>query len=238
MTRQDRAAVARVALRQRYDDRVRYPPGREVPRRHDADGEDVCFGAPHPQSGVRNQQLSQFNRITATEARTPRSVSPPGGPTSCSPSSSSSRSCRSAMSSASATRNSISSRWGAAPIGWSGWQRGVRAALKANGTTGAAGPLPRVEFQPVPDASTRVADLRSGRADLARSLDSDEGAVSRTTRTCGSCRPRPNARLPVRHHAVGADTGHPRPPGDRHALDRGLIVEALLGGYERPVDIC
>jgi len=58
---------------------------------------------------------------------------------------------------------------GSGPYRLAGWQKGVRVALEANEAYWRGAPFfKRVTFQPVPDAATRIADLRTGKADVAR----------------------------------------------------------------------
>lgn len=119
------------------------------------------------------------------------------------------------------------------------WQRGVRVALEANpdywrGTP----PFPEVEFRPVPDSSTRVADLRTGRADLVVSLNSDQAAeldgepdakvLTALTERVAYIRLNPL-------HGVGKDARVRR--AIAHALDRQLLVDGLKGGYARSTNV-
>jgi peptide/nickel transport system substrate-binding protein len=109
---------------------------------------------------------------------------------------------------------------GSGPYRLVSWQKGVRVVLEANesywrGTP----PFKRVTFQPVPDAATRIADLRTGKADIARGLNSDDAATLKNEAQLQIL------SVPTERSAIA------------YALDRGLIIEALLGGYGRPVDI-
>ena len=136
-------------------------------------------------------------------------------------------------------RSSISSRWEADRTGWSSWQKGVRVALEANDSYWrGAPPFKRVTFQPVPDASTRIADLRTGKADIARGLNSDDTAAIKGDAQLQILSV-PTER--IGYLFVNALWGPTKDVRVRraiaYALDRGLIIEALLGGYGRPVDI-
>jgi peptide/nickel transport system substrate-binding protein len=63
---------------------------------------------------------------------------------------------------------------GSGPYRLTGWQKGVRTTLEANTTYWRGKPsFSRVTFQPVPDAATRIADLRTGKADITRGLNAD-----------------------------------------------------------------
>ncbi|QDL91351.1 peptide ABC transporter [Paroceanicella profunda] len=63
---------------------------------------------------------------------------------------------------------------GSGPYAFEAWNRGVDVTLKRNDAYwGDKGAFAEARFRAVPDASTRVADLQAGAADLAVSLDSD-----------------------------------------------------------------
>lgn len=128
---------------------------------------------------------------------------------------------------------------GSGPYRLMSWQKGVRVVLEANEAYWRGKPsIKRVTFQPVPDAATRIADLRTGKADITRGLNADDTAtikgeaqlqiLSIPTERIGylfiNALWGPTKDVRVRHAIA-------------HALDRGLIIEALLGGYGRPVDI-
>jgi peptide/nickel transport system substrate-binding protein len=128
---------------------------------------------------------------------------------------------------------------GSGPYRLVAWQKGVRVALEANESYWRGKPaIKRVTFQPVPDASTRIADLRTGKADITRGLNSDDTAAIK-----GDAQLQilsiPTER--IGYLFVNALWGPTKDVRVRraiaYALDRGLIIEALLGGYGRPVDI-
>jgi len=63
---------------------------------------------------------------------------------------------------------------GSGPYKFGSWDRGVQVTLTRNADYwGDTGAFETVVFKAVPDASTRVANLRAGTADLVVSLDSD-----------------------------------------------------------------
>ncbi|TNJ48056.1 ABC transporter substrate-binding protein [Phaeobacter sp. B1627] len=63
---------------------------------------------------------------------------------------------------------------GSGPFTFEGWKRGVDVTLSRNENYwGDTGPFETVSFVAVPDASTRVANLSAGTADLIVSIDSD-----------------------------------------------------------------
>ena len=127
---------------------------------------------------------------------------------------------------------------GSGPYRLTGFTRGVRAELAAipDYWRGKA-PFPRVEFRPVPDESTRLANLRSGRSDITRIMLTDDADALKT-----------DAQLkvlwtPVERIALLALNALTGPLKDKrvreavaHAIDRDLIVEALLKGYGKAVD--
>ncbi|WP_245198515.1 ABC transporter substrate-binding protein [Jiella mangrovi] len=126
---------------------------------------------------------------------------------------------------------------GSGPYSFEAWQRGVSVTLKRNDDYwGDKGPFETVTFRAVPDASTRVADLQAGTADLVVSLDSDQAAQLQTA---------PNAQaltaLTERIAYLGINTGKP-PLDDKrlrqaiaYGIDREGIVEGILGGEGKVV---
>ncbi len=116
--------------------------------------------------------------------------------------------------------------------------RGVRTELAAmDKYWRGAQPFPRVEFRPVPDESTRVANLRSGRSDITRILLTDNAEALKG-----------DAQLKVlfafvERVAMVALNSMVGPTKDvrvrqaiAHSIDRNVIIEALLKGYAKPVD--
>lgn len=66
---------------------------------------------------------------------------------------------------------------GSGPYTFAEWNRGVSVTLSRNDSYwGNAGAFDNAVFRAVPDAATRVADLRAGTADLVVSIDADAGA--------------------------------------------------------------
>jgi peptide/nickel transport system substrate-binding protein len=128
---------------------------------------------------------------------------------------------------------------GSGPYKLTGWQKGVRVSLEANDTYWRGAPhFKRVTFQPVPDAATRIADLRTGKADVARGLNADDTVVLKNEAQLQILSV-PTER--IGYLFVNALWGPTKDVRVRraigYALDRALIIEALLGGYGRPVDI-
>lgn len=128
---------------------------------------------------------------------------------------------------------------GSGPYRFAGWQRGVRVTLEANPAYWGDKPtFPKAEFNAVPDVATRMANLRSGRSDLAVTLGPDQAAELRND---------PRARvlsvLTERVAYLRLNAAH-GPLADVRlrravaaAIDRTTLVEALLGNYDKVVDV-
>lgn len=125
---------------------------------------------------------------------------------------------------------------GSGPYKFEEWNRGVSVTLSQNDSYwGDQGVFETVEFRAVPDASTRVADLQSGNADLIVSIDSDmsmqiEGSgmgkvLMVLTERVGYLKLNPS-RAPLDDERVRRAIAH--------AVDKELIVEGLLGGFDKP----
>lgn len=122
---------------------------------------------------------------------------------------------------------------GSGPYVFQNWQKGVQVTVTANPEYwGGTPPFQTVEFHAVPDLSTRVADLESGKADLVTSLTPDQAAQ---LENAGGVKVLsvPTERLAyVLFNAL-------RPPTDNIDVRRGLaeainpqlIVDSLLQGY-------
>jgi peptide/nickel transport system substrate-binding protein len=128
---------------------------------------------------------------------------------------------------------------GSGPYRFVSWQRGARVTLAANAEYWGDKPtFSRVEFNAVPDAATRIANLRAGRSDLAVTLNPDHVAELRSDR-----RAQPLSALSERIAVLRLNT-LVGPLSDVrlrraiwHAIDRDLIVGTLLGGLDRVVPI-
>ncbi len=128
---------------------------------------------------------------------------------------------------------------GSGPFRFVSWARGQRVVLAANTSYwGERATFSRVEFNAVPDAATRVANLRSGRSDLIVTLTPDHVAELRTDR-----RAQPVVVLSERVAVLRINTlaGPLRDIRLRravwHGIDRDLIVSTLLGGLDKVVPI-
>ncbi|HEY0418147.1 MAG TPA: ABC transporter substrate-binding protein, partial [Acetobacteraceae bacterium] len=72
---------------------------------------------------------------------------------------------------------------GSGPFRFNRWQRGVQSVLDANDGYWRGKPSFRsVAFRVVPDTSTRIADLRTGRADITRGLSPDDAIALKNDR--------------------------------------------------------
>jgi peptide/nickel transport system substrate-binding protein len=118
------------------------------------------------------------------------------------------------------------------------WQKGVQVTLDANeGYWRGRPPFRTVIFRAVPDVSTRIADLKTGRADLIRLLPPDQAialkgdarltVLSVPTERVGylfiNAQAGPTADVRVRHAIA-------------YAIDKQSLVDALLQGFGKPVN--
>lgn len=126
---------------------------------------------------------------------------------------------------------------GSGPYRFDGWDRGVEVRLARNDDYwGQKGSFPAAVFRAVPDASTRVANLVSGASDLVVTMDPDLAAQLDAADGVGprSALTERVAYLSVNRNKPGLDDVRVR-KAIAHALDRELIVEGLLGGYDKTV---
>jgi peptide/nickel transport system substrate-binding protein len=126
---------------------------------------------------------------------------------------------------------------GSGPYKFDKWQRGVDVVLVRNDAYwGNKGYFQRADFRAVPDAATRVADLKAGATDLAVTLDPDLAA-----QLTGAGDVKVLTAVTERIAYLKLNTS--RPPFDdvnlrravAYAVDRQSIIEGLLGGYDKPV---
>lgn len=126
---------------------------------------------------------------------------------------------------------------GSGPYKFDGWDRGVEVRLAVNEDYwGQKGSFPAAVFRAVPDASTRVANLVSGASDLVVTMDPDLAVQLDAADGVGprSALTERVAYLAVNGAKPGLDDLRLR-QAMAHAIDRELIVEGLLGGYDQPV---
>ncbi len=117
------------------------------------------------------------------------------------------------------------------------WQKGVQVVLDANATYWrGTPPFKTVIFRAVPDVSTRIADLKSGRADLIRLMPPDE-AVALKSNAALTVLTVPTER--VGYMFINAQAGVTADPKVRKAIAYGIdkqgIIDALLQGFGKPV---
>ena len=127
---------------------------------------------------------------------------------------------------------------GSGPYRFVARTQGVRIELAANaGYWRGAPPFPRVELHPVPDESTRIADVRTGRADIARILSTDNADQLRADPQINVLWT-PTERVSMLElNALDGPTKDVRVrEAIAHAIDRDTIIEALLKGYAKAVD--
>ncbi len=126
---------------------------------------------------------------------------------------------------------------GSGPYAFEAWNRGVDVTLTRNADYwGETGPFETAVFKAVPDAATRVANLRAGTADLIVSLDSDL-ALQVENQPGVKVLTAPTERVGF----MGMNTT--RPPLDdpqvrraaAMAIDREGIVQGILAGGEEAV---
>ena len=124
---------------------------------------------------------------------------------------------------------------GSGPYKFVEWRKGVKVVLERNdGYWRGEPPFATVEFAAVPDAATRIADLRTGKADLIVGLNPDD-ALQLQGSDGVDVRSAPTER--VGYLMMNTQGG---PLVDKsvrraiaHAIDRQLIIDALLGGYSQ-----
>lgn len=126
---------------------------------------------------------------------------------------------------------------GSGPYKFLSWKRGVSVTLERNADYwGKKGQFTTVVFRAVPDASTRVADLEAGTADLVVSLDSDQAAQLKTS---ANARPLVVRTERVAYFALNSS----KPPlNDERmrraialAIDKEGIVQGILNGGQKVV---
>lgn len=127
---------------------------------------------------------------------------------------------------------------GSGPYKFENWQRGVEVSLVRNDDYwGDAGVFLAAVFRAVPDASTRVANLSSGASDLAVGMDPDLAAQLDAADGVS-----PVSALTERVAYLNVNPAKPGLEDPRlrraiaHAIDRELLVEGLLGGFDNPVN--
>ena len=128
---------------------------------------------------------------------------------------------------------------GSGPYQFVEWKKGIKVILKANAAYWRGNPpFPMVEFHAVPEKSTRVANLRTGKSDLVVSLDADI-AVQLKGDPKAKVLSVPTERVAYfRINTLAGPTADVRVrKAIAHAIDRDLIVDGLKGGYSQKVNV-
>jgi peptide/nickel transport system substrate-binding protein len=128
---------------------------------------------------------------------------------------------------------------GSGPFKLASWQRGVQTNLIANESYWRGKPpFKTVTFRAVPDTATRIADLRTGRADITRGLSPDDAISMKSERglTVASV-----ATERVAYLFINALQGPTKDKRVRQAIamaiDRDTLISALQQGYAKPVNV-
>jgi peptide/nickel transport system substrate-binding protein len=128
---------------------------------------------------------------------------------------------------------------GSGPYRLHAWQRGVQSVLDSvDGYWRGRPPFRTVTFRAVPDGPTRIADLRTGRADITRGLSPDDAEQVKTDK---ALRLLPVATERVAYLFINTLATPTKDKRIRQAIamaiDRDTIISALQQGYARPVNI-
>lgn len=128
---------------------------------------------------------------------------------------------------------------GSGPYELAEWKKGIETDLKANNSYWRGQPpFETVVFRAVPDVSTRIADLKTGKADLVRDVPPDQAT---------SIENDPNTKLlsvpteRIGYLYINAEAGPTEDVRVRqaiaYAIDKQGLVDALLEGYGAPVNV-
>ena len=124
---------------------------------------------------------------------------------------------------------------GSGPYRFESWKRGVNIMLTRNDAYwGTKGAFPKAEFRFVADPGTRVADLRTGKADLAVDLNPDLAATLQKD-------PAAEPRITLTERVSFLRTNNGRTPtSDKrirqamaYGVDKQGIIDGLLNGNDR-----
>jgi peptide/nickel transport system substrate-binding protein len=127
---------------------------------------------------------------------------------------------------------------GSGPYRFVSRTQGVKIDLAANeGYWRGKPPFPRVEMHPVPAETTRIADVRTGKADITRILSTDNADALRNDSKVKVLWT-PTERVTML--ALNALTGPMKDVRVREAaamaIDKKTLIEALLKGYAKAVN--
>jgi peptide/nickel transport system substrate-binding protein len=127
---------------------------------------------------------------------------------------------------------------GSGPYRLVNFSRGVKVELAATPSYWRGRPpFPHVEMRPVPSEETRVADVRTARSDIVRLTSTDTAdSLKGDTQVKVLFSPVERAAMLMLNALTGPTKDVRVRRAIAHAIDRNLIVEALLKGYARVVD--
>jgi peptide/nickel transport system substrate-binding protein len=128
---------------------------------------------------------------------------------------------------------------GSGPYRLKSWQKGVQTVLEANENYWRGKPpFSTVVFRVVPDVSTRLADLQTSKADIVRTLSPDEAlTVKKDPKLQVFAGPTERIGYLFVNAQSGPTTDIRVRRAIAHAIDRSVLIEALLQGFGNPVDV-
>ena len=127
---------------------------------------------------------------------------------------------------------------GSGPYKLREWQKGVQVTLDANDSYWRGKPpFKTVVFRAVPDVATRVADLKTGYADLIRLLPPDDAiALKNDARLVVLSVPTERVGYLFINALAGPTTDIRVRKAIAYAIDKQTLVDALLQGFGKPVN--
>ena len=125
---------------------------------------------------------------------------------------------------------------GSGPYKFVSIQRGVKTTLARNESYwGQKGAFATAEFHAVPDPATRVADLRSGKADLIVTINADLADELKTDPKVKVLSVLSERVAYFHLNALAGPTADLRVrKAIAHAIDRQAIIDGLMHGYDKP----
>ena len=127
---------------------------------------------------------------------------------------------------------------GSGPYRLREWQKGVQATLEANESYWRGKPpFKTVVFRAVPDVSTRIADLKTSRADLIRLVPPDEAiALKKEPGINVLTVPTERVGYMFMNAQAGATADLKVRQAIAYAIDKQALIDALLQGLGKPVN--
>jgi peptide/nickel transport system substrate-binding protein len=128
---------------------------------------------------------------------------------------------------------------GSGPYKLTEWKKGIETDLEAYGSYWRGKPpFQKVVFRAVPDVSTRIADLKTGKADLIRDVPPDQAS---SIKDGGSTQLLSGPTERVGYLYINAEAGPTKDVRVRqaiaYAIDKQGLVDALLEGYGAAVNV-